>query len=419
MLKKEELKNLYKENMLICNCAVLAVLFFVNCFWGPFAYISFGILGIMILVSSIKDGFSLLVSAIPFFCIDMSVSVIMFLICLILYVIKAYIIALVKDKKKISKVSIILFIVLVIYSLLPIGDYTTNLFIKVACVVSLMLVINLFTMYPEALRLRFNVNILAMSLLLSVIYCVTYFISPYMQERLVVMRMSEDFIRFAAMFDNPLNLAMICEICLSMLVYFIVTKATSWVDFISFIIFSILGILTISKTFIMLYSIMLFALLIYSFKISPKKTAIWVGVISVVGTLVFIIGREFVATYLERFIGSDFLELDFRGKMDYLTTGRSELWLDTLQYLIENPIKLIFGAGLGSGRITIHSTHNFYISLLFSYGIVGAILFVVVFSMLIKKLVKAGGAKISKAIIVPMIIMILLMCVEDFFLFIY
>ena len=85
-----------------------------------------------------------------------------------------------------------------------------------------------------------------------------------------------------------------------------------------------------------------------------------------------------------------------------------------------NPIVIFFGRGLGAPLVASLSAHNFYITMIFELGIVGSILFVLMFVALILDYKKRNpDYKFQKAYLIPIIIIGLLMMVEDLFLYIY
>jgi len=420
MTKIKELKEYYLNNKLIINCIILAVLFLVNCFWGNMAYIAYSVLALMIIFADTKEGFSLIVATIPFFCIKMSISMVLFAVCVVIYLVKAHIKMYVFDKIKPNKITLIIFVALLIYCLLPFGPYRVGYWVNFAATFILLGLINVFSVYVGSLRLRLNLNILAMSLLLATVYCLTYFISPYLRENLVTLGAGESFIRFAALFDNPLNLSRICEICVALQLYFILSKKTfTWVDGISMIIYVMLGLSTISKATLILFVIMAVILVVYLFKVSPFKTLLGLTIISLIVLICVFVLNDFIFTYMNRFIGADFDSLDLEEKINIVTTDRWDLWVDYVRFMFHNPLVLIFGAGLGAEMASTMNAHNFYITMVYELGFVGSALFVLTFVFFIKKLVKNYPGKISKAALVPLVILLLEMCVEDFFLCIY
>ena len=66
-----KIKELYSKYKLIFNCSILAVLFSLNCFFYEGAYIVYPVLLILLMLSDLKDGMSLIVFCIPFICLSM------------------------------------------------------------------------------------------------------------------------------------------------------------------------------------------------------------------------------------------------------------------------------------------------------------------------------------------------------------
>ena len=58
-----------------------------------------------------------------------------------------------------------------------------------------------------------------------------------------------------------------------------------------------------------------------------------------------------------------------------LTTGRVSTWDQYFRYFGENGLRLLFGSGINAGFLEETAAHNTYIDLLYFYGIVGAVLF--------------------------------------------
>ena len=397
---------------------IIAILFFVNCFVQNFSIVVFSIVAIMIIFSNMSTGFSVFVFCIPFCCIDMYVSLIMFGMCLVIFTLRAYIVMLFFDKKKISPIIIISVLIFIGYSLLPIFDYNMGLLIKLAVICFLMAFWYLFLNYKKELDIRLNVSIMAMSLLLSACFYLTYFVSPYMATK-QIWNYNDSFIRFTCMFANPNPLAMVCEIGLSLLCYYIVSNKAQWNDYLCFVIFAIIGIFTLSKTFLILFGIMFIILLIYLIR-SFRAKAFWIVLsVCIVVTIVSIFASDFLFTYFGRFFAFDNVDFTINDFLNILTTGRYDLWKGVIDYLFMNPFVLVFGRGLGAPLIESMSAHNFYISLVYEIGIIGSILFIGMFLVTYFVQKKKTGEKFNPAILIPILIIGMLMMVEDLFLFIY
>ena len=216
----EKVKKYYIANRLVFNCGLLAILFFVNCFVPKFSYLAFFLVLVAIIFDKRQYGFSYLVFCVPFCGIDDYLGVYLLFGCVLAFLIKNYIIMLFFDKKRFSLYVLLSILAFTIYSLLPIGEYNSMLVLKLGISVGLVLLIYLFTNYKETLNLKFNLNVLAIGLIISAGFYLTYFVSPYIHDK-VLWGMGEDFIRFSALLMNPNALAMICEISLSLLTIFL------------------------------------------------------------------------------------------------------------------------------------------------------------------------------------------------------
>ena len=412
-----KLKELYSKNKLVFNCSILAILFCLNCFAAEAAYLVYPILAVLVLTGNRADSLSLLIFSIPFICLYMPISIYMYFACIVLYEIKFHFVAYFIDKKKPSKAVLIITGLFVLYCVLPIGDYNINLVVKLCCILTIVSVISLFTKYPDDFRLRYNIRVLSYGLLISGIYCIFYFVSPYLRSIFAYYNLSDTIIRFPALFHNINELAMLCEVALSFLIYFIVRKEAGMVDAISFVIFSIIGLATVSKTFIILYAVMMVILLINCFRLNSFKTLLWVTAGAFLVLCFVVIKSDFVIKYMNRFISEDFFTAKWADKLSYMTTGRYDLWVDMIRYIGDNPLIILFGAGLGGDKVSIESPHNFFITALYNFGIVGLILFVGLLVVLFHN-IKREGFKLGGAIAIPIVILCMLFLAEDFFLYI-
>jgi O-antigen ligase len=54
-----------------------------------------------------------------------------------------------------------------------------------------------------------------------------------------------------------------------------------------------------------------------------------------------------------------------------LTTGRSDLWKDYLEYILQNPLVVLCGKGVGAAILHGHAAHNTYIEMVYFLGLCG------------------------------------------------
>ncbi|MBE5758070.1 MAG: hypothetical protein E7345_03980 [Clostridiales bacterium] len=415
------LKDRYLNNELFYNLMILTILFFLNCFWGEMSYVTFTFLLVIVFLSELDNGFTYLVYSIPFCLVGGDISGFLFIFSVVVFMIKGYVKMIVVDKKPIDKKFAICFVLFIIYLLLPFGEYNDNKIIKFVVIVGLVLVAYLMTKYPREFRIKINVNILALSLLISIMCFSTYFISDYLQETIVLFYL-DDFIRFQALLGNPNILAMICEICLSLVLYFMLSNSNkiSWVEIFSLVVFTIVGVSTFSKTFLLLLCVMILCLCVFLLKKYPIYGLAVLAVISIIALLFSLFKSDLVTTYITRFFDvGDGVGETSEEVLDQLTTHRSGLWITYLKYLFQYPISLIFGMGLGTGQIGGESTHNIYISSLYQMGIVGVTIFVLTLVFMLKEFKKEYPLALTKAFIIPLVVCGMLGMVEDLFMYIY
>lgn len=415
----ESIKKYYLDNRLKCNCVALAILFLINCFVPYFSIVAYVLTAVLIMFESKQNGFSLIVFCIPFCAIDDHISMIALFVVLLLYVVKQYIIMFFFDKKKINWYVLATMLVFFIYSIMPFGEYNLGWAVKLLIMMLLALILNLFVNYKEILNLKFNLNLLAIGLIISSAYFLTYFLSPIIRNK-PLSTMNEGFIRFSALLVNPNALAMICEVSLGLLTIYLLQDKFEWTDIMSYVIFSVLGLSTFSKTFLILFSTMFIIMAIYCLKRYKLKAFYTFLIIGFVALIIFLLKRNVFIMYLRRFttsIDSDFDSYEYI--LDVATTGRYQLWLTVLDFMFTHPLVLVFGNGFGAPLIASLSAHNFYISLIYELGIVGTLLCIAMFATILYVYFKQKQGKFYKAWIVPIVILGMLMMVEDLFLYIY
>lgn len=417
----ESIKKYYLDNRLKCNCIALAILFLINCFVAYFSIVAFVLTAILILFENKQNGLSLCVFCIPFCAIDNYVSAIALFVVLLVYVIKQYVIMFFFDKKKINWYVLSTMLVFFIYSIMPIGEYNLGWAVKLLIMMLLALLLNLFVNYKEIFNLKFNLNLLAIGLIISSAYFITYFVSPVIYNK-PLSTVNEGFIRFSALQVNPNTLAMICEVSLGLLTIYLLQDKFEWTDIMSYVIFSVLGLSTFSKTFLILFSIMFIVMVIYCLKKYKLKALYTFLIIGIVLLMLLFLKRDIFVMYLKRFttgVGSE-TDLDsYEYIVNVVTTGRYQLWLTVLDFMFTHPLVLVFGNGFGAPLIASLSAHNFYISLIYELGIVGTLLCIAMFVTILYVYFKQKQGKFYKSWIVPIVIIGMLMMVEDLFLYIY
>ena len=129
------------------------------------------------------------------------------------------------------------------------------------------------------------------------------------------------------------------------------------------------GVQTYSKSF--LISLLMVIVIIFVEFARMKNTK--------VSSLLFVI---VIAVMLYMFSSGYFRSVDFilsrftdSSNVSELTTGRSDIWLDYLGHIFSDFRRMLFGSGISAPLLNHRGSHNFYIELLYYFGIIGTGLF--------------------------------------------
>lgn len=414
----QKFKDVYVEHKFLIDCIILAILFFANTFLNEFTYISFTFLFILVLTTSLNNTLSYLFFSGAFCVINARVSIVLYAVCMVVFLIRFCYQKFYIEKNRPGKKLSIALIVLLLFLLSCRFDYSIP-FYKTAVLTFLVFIV-LFIVYLlinfcHDFHIKINARLLSYGLVVSSVYAVfCNLVAPGVRD----IGFSGTPYRFMALFTNPNTLAMVCEIVLAILGYYIVAHKYNVKDVTTFILVAGIGLFTASKTYLILLAVILICLLIFNAKHVSKQGWILISGIFVAGIVFAIIKFDSILLMVKRFILTDVSGMSSHQFLNILTTSRYDLWLGYLGYLIENPLALFLGRGLGAPKIGRLSGHNMYLNILYQMGIIGfaLIITVVVFMLLDAK--KKNRLKFNKAIIIPLIIIGLLCCIEDLFVFI-
>ncbi len=129
------------------------------------------------------------------------------------------------------------------------------------------------------------------------------------------------------------------------------------------------GFLSVSKSFFLI-TICLFLVWGIEFlfrkgKLSAKIMIIMTVIIGIVFLLTSTVFRDLLDSILLRFSGNNTLSA--------LTTGRTDLWVQYIKALFDDPFLFLFGKGFTYVLISDLSSHNTIIQAVFQFGIVGCV----------------------------------------------
>lgn len=181
--------------------------------------------------------------------------------------------------------------------------------------------------------------------------------------------------RFAALTVNPNYFSMDVCVALSCMAVLMISKEINAIRLLVFAVLSVFGIMTISKSFLISLVIIVAFFLLGAFKKGGKSFFGIVTVLVASGVLVYLFAFESIETYIFR------LESDSGASLSDITTGRSDLIYIYIKEIIKEIPTLMFGFGLENFIEGLHMPHNTYIEFIYSMGLVGAIVYLIMFKV--------------------------------------
>ena len=418
--KKFSVIDFYKKNTLVINFTILSILFLANCFFAFFSYIALPIAYIMLLYSDAKKALSHIIFIFPFVWFHLEFGMIMLVVCLITFIIKMLHKKIKKENNKlnISKQTIVFGLLCIIFCLMPVsGIYNIHIIIKSCFIITILALVYFMIKFPEEFKLKYNLCVLAVALLIASLFA---YVTPAYNNisNIEIYHINSYIIRFSALFYNPNNLGLVCEIGMCILTFYFATNKCTKRDVFSFLTFLILGVLTFSKAFAIICVAIMGVLFLSAIKHRSKIIWTSIGLSCICALLMLIIQPEILNIYLDRIIVDSGNMGEPTDAVDAFTTGRFDVWMGYVKYLLKHPIALLFGVGLGGRRIIKYSTHNLLISTFYQLGIFGTILFVLSIIFIAKDAKKFTTNKISKAILISFALIAILSCFEDIILYV-
>ncbi|MBQ9795362.1 MAG: O-antigen ligase family protein [Clostridia bacterium] len=195
--------------------------------------------------------------------------------------------------------------------------------------------------------------------------------------------------RFRAFINNTNYLYMRAMFVLAYYMYrYLLNKLSHFGFAIIYLILAIITLSTLSKTGIVMLILFTLIFFVLFLKQDFKKRIKFVGILLLVALALCLICYKFILVVWDRFAQS-FTSDNF---LSSLLTGRDLIWKMYLEEIFKNPFYALFGHGLLTEQVFIASifgpteTHNFYIFLLYRFGIVGTIFLGYIVHLFIKEL---------------------------------
>lgn len=402
-------KEFYLSNRLNFVLISSLVLLILSTFWQPIMYVMMAYLLVSMIFMSVQE-----ILCLTFFYLPFSGFLILFIglsLFSFLIVLTKYIIGVVKKTMKVYKLPLFLTLgIVLVFSCIFYGSNDYGI-LQGVLLIGIFLYFYLIFAFRKQLDAHKIIMNLTYGLVLSAcIGFVLYFIPASKMFIFVNFGYNtvpiRDWIFYGGTStDRRLQLLnfqvnhlyILCIFIISYLCYFLLKpqKKSKWdisVGIIGIVFALTVGILTLSKTFMVLLALAVLFAIISAFVVYKKKAfKIIIPIIVVCGALVGIFWSKFVMI-VHRFFnynieGANFI-YDF---FNTLTTGRIDIWREFLQESASSPLKIIFGVGLFTKDVVDIGPHNFYIGLFYRFGIVG----IIALGVLVWAYVRSAGKKLK------------------------
>lgn len=188
--------------------------------------------------------------------------------------------------------------------------------------------------------------------------------------------------RFVGLNYNPNYYSMDISVALSCLVVLMSKTKSGKLQMILFVVLSVFGFMSVSKSFLLVWFVLVVILLLYGFHNNGVTFFKFFILLIATAAFIYFFAKESVDTYIIR------LTQDTGESLSDVTTGRTDIWISYLKATFKSEKVLLFGAGLG--EILEKGTHNTYLECIYGLGIIGTAIymFTLKMSLAIKNLPK-------------------------------
>lgn len=200
--------------------------------------------------------------------------------------------------------------------------------------------------------------------------------------------------RFSGLWNDPNTYSIFINIGLLIAFLLYSVKSISFFKLMAYsIILTFFALLSFSKMSLLLSVFIWTYMILFNGKISFKQR-LYVGLIFIsLFIIIFSYFNDIFSVYLSRFIVRD----GGTGVIDSLTTHRSTIWMMYIRSLNDSIFYWVFGNGIGSDLLNQRASHQTIIQIIYNIGIVGFVIYFVVYYSLIMKLQIIVQGKVNLA----------------------
>ncbi len=195
-------------------------------------------------------------------------------------------------------------------------------------------------------------------------------LAAFLKDATVRLAPGEYYYRFSGLESNPNYYTMMISICLAVFVVLFIQSRTTLIDYVLMVVLCVFGLMSLSNSF--LVSLIIIGISFFATQaVSFNRKVLGLLLFAIIGAFVFLnLDQETINTWLFRIES-----IDGYGNTSDVTTGRSTLWIQYIQYILDNFKVLLLGTGIGAGNLSVGASHNYYIDIIYHLGIIGGFIY--------------------------------------------
>ncbi|WP_411738685.1 hypothetical protein [Peribacillus sp. S4] len=199
-------------------------------------------------------------------------------------------------------------------------------------------------------------------------------LSSFMNQTKLKLEPGEYVIRFSGIQSNPNFFTMDISIALAGWFGLVVSGRAKPFDYILIIMLSVFGIMSLSKSFLVIYLVLLLLVLIIFAKQSIRGLikGVFIVAIVIVGIYIFV-DKEYINAFLSRLLEDN----SSNASLSSVTTGRYDIWMSYIGYIFSDIKVLLFGEGIGAEYYASKASHNYFIETIYYLGAIGSIIYLI------------------------------------------
>ncbi len=352
-----------KDSMkyVLSMCLVLAILIFAraasNIMFYAFALVSLAIF----VFSSVSHCFSILLFLLPFATIlktgvnDMSFFTILFFLVVLKMIFE-------KKKLRITLLLSLMAFAMYCFAFSGLGMLTTV--INMVAGMVMVYCLKTTSVDAEISVTAFSLGVIGSSVL-ALMKDVFPIVNVFVTDAMFRLEGDDYALRFVGLMGNPNYFTLDIIMILSAIIVMMYHKSSSPFYTVFFVALSIFGIMSVSKSFLLSWALLLIMWLFLAIKQGAGNFVKFLIIVFIGGGIVYFFAYDAINAYLFRFAE------DSGGSLGDVTTGRTDIWKVYLDAIFNDVKILIFGNGLKTLADGAKGTHNTYLESLFELGLLG------------------------------------------------